>query len=108
MPNFLKPGIALKQHLMDGVQQFYPDGDSYVTEIDVPGFGHEDIDVTIEKKTLHVTGNKKSRTIDYSFAIPDIIDNTNIKATVEHGILTLQLPVKQEAQPRKIAVTSAG
>jgi HSP20 family protein len=73
-------------------------------ELPVPGFRPEQIDVTIEDRVLTIVGKSERRNFTRSIVIPEEIDAENIGATVEHGLLSLDLQVHPKAQPRKIAV----
>ena len=41
-----------------------------------------------------------------SFALPNTIDSGNIEATMDAGILTLRVPKRMDAQPRKIRINA--
>ena len=76
----------------------------YRVELPVPGFRPEQIDVTIEDRVLTIVGKSERRNFTRTIVIPEEIDAESIGATVEHGLLTLELNVHPKAQPRKIAV----
>jgi HSP20 family protein len=76
----------------------------YRVELPVPGFRPDQIDVTIEDRVLTIVGRSEKRTFTRTIVIPEEIDAENIAASVEHGLLTLELHVHPKAQPRKIAV----
>ena len=42
-----------------------------------------------------------------SFTLPATVDAGNIKATYEHGVLTVALPKAENAKPRQIQVQVA-
>ena len=83
----------------------------YEVKADLPGINKEDIKVTYANDTLtirakHTANNEEkdddghylrrertSSTYERSFAMKDI-DEENIKATFENGVLTLELPKK--------------
>jgi len=88
---------------------------------DVPGVNEEDIDITVEKDVLTINGYVSSTTPvpegyelayneygvgDYqrSFTLPDEIDRNGIEASLNHGVLRVELPKAPEAQARKITV----
>ena len=73
-------------------------------ELPVPGFRPDQIDVTIEDRVLTIVGKNEKRNFTRSVVIPEEIDADSIGATVEHGLLALDLHVHPKAQPRKIAV----
>ena len=76
----------------------------YKCELPVPGFKPEDIDVTIEDRVLSIVGKTAKRQFTRTLVLPDEIDADNVGATVEHGMLTLDLQLHPKAQPRKIQV----
>lgn len=78
----------------------------YEVELPVPGFGPEQIELTLKDDTLTITGTNEKRTFSRTLVITDEIDPDAISARVEHGLLTIALNRRAEAQPRKITVTS--
>lgn len=81
----------------------------YSTEIEVPGFSKEDLDVTIKTEnegdlvTVKASNGKKKA--EASLWIPSAADSSQLKASAENGLLTLTIPLKGEHQPKKIKVT---
>lgn len=76
----------------------------YRVEIPVPGFRPEDINVTVEDRNLTVEGRSERRRFTRSVVLPDEVDADHVEANVEHGLLTLNLPLLAKAQPRRIEV----
>jgi len=76
----------------------------YRVEIPVPGFRPEDINVTVEDRNLTVEGRSDRRRFTRSVMLPDEVDADQVEANVEHGLLTLNLPLHPKAQPRRIEV----
>lgn len=97
--------------------------EGYTFKADVPGVKENDLDVTLSGNRLTVSGKrdaeKQERTDTYytfersfgsftrSFTVPDDVDGTGIHADLRDGVLTLFVPRKPEAMPKKIAVKSA-
>ena len=79
----------------------------YRVELPVPGFRPDQVDVTIEDRVLTIVGKNEKRNFTRTVVIPEEIDADNIGATVEHGLLSLELHVHPKAQPRKIAVSGS-
>lgn len=96
------------------------DADKIVLHADVPGLAEKDLDIQIEKDVLTLRG---SRTIERrqdgehyrrferhageftrSFTLPPTVDSEKVGASLKDGVLTLTLPKKPEAQPKKISV----
>lgn len=99
-------------------------GDAITVEAELPGMEEKDVDVTLRDGILTIKGEKKSeRTTkedDYhmsersygsfqrSFRVPDSVDNENISAKLEKGVLHITLPKRPEAvkAEKKIPITN--
>lgn len=76
--------------------------------LDVPGVRPEQIQVTAEHRTLHVTINREGREpITRQYTIGSKYDMSQVQARLELGVLTLTLPKAAEAQSRVVPVTVA-
>ena len=96
------------------------EGDEWLIEAEVPGLSKEDIEITVENGVLTITGeiNKSTeqKEPDYhlcerrhgkfsrSFKLPSTADGEQVNANLEQGILTLRIPTRAEAKPRRIEV----
>jgi HSP20 family protein len=92
--------------------------DGYVLVGDLPGVEPQDLDVRYEKQELTIHGKVGPRNYkgnhfaeeygvgDFrrSFSLGELIDGTNIYAELKDGVLTVYLPKRVEARPRKIAI----
>ena len=83
----------------------------------------EDIDVTVDKGTLTIKGEKKFSsdvkeeqfhrierrygTFSRSFSLPQTVDTAKVGAEYTNGVLTVRLPLREEAKPRSIKVDVA-
>jgi HSP20 family protein len=86
------------------------DEESYIIELSVPGYKHENCKVKVKDRVLYVFGKREAEkeTLFYSlkeyknvyfertFLISDEVDTEEIEATCVDGILTLRLPKKSE------------
>ncbi len=95
--------------------------DAYVVKASLPGINPDDIDITMEKSTLTVSGETKAdETIhseEYrlrerrygrfprSISFPLQVNPDAIVADYEHGLLTLTVPKVEEVKPKRIAIT---
>lgn len=95
-------------------------GGNFIIRIDAPGLNEKDIDLKIEGNNLAIKGEKRPApesegytyhqaesfygTFTRYFALPQAADVANIKAEYKNGVLTVTIPQKPEAQPRKISV----
>jgi HSP20 family protein len=98
-------------------------GDTLLLVADLPGFRNEDIEVSVENRTLTLSGERKpdpahqdaavfraersTGRFSRVFALPATVDVAKIGAEVRDGILTVTLPKAEEAKPRKIEVRIA-
>jgi HSP20 family molecular chaperone IbpA len=84
---------------------------------DLPGVEQRNLDVrvaegflTLQAKTAHVApGTPIDREYELlnfyrQFELPDEVDAEKIRAELKHGVLTLTLPKKEQAKPRRIEV----
>lgn len=76
----------------------------YTVELAVPGFKPEEIDIRLEDGLLTVSGKNEKRTVSRTFSLPEDVDEDRIEAKVEHGMLTLNVPLLPKAQPKKIEI----
>jgi HSP20 family protein len=76
----------------------------YVVEIPVPGYKPTDIEITFKDEVLSISGKSERRTFTRSLVLPDEIDPENVQARVEHGLLTLNLSRRPEAEPKHIKI----
>ena len=101
--------------------------DHYEVDIDLPGFRKEDITLTLENGYLTVTAAKGldkdttdkkgkvirqerySGTMRRSFYVGDALTETDIGARLEHGVLSLSIPKKDEKKiPEKKVIMIEG
>lgn len=91
-----------------------------VLRAELPGVAKEDIDVRVENNTLTLRGERKRETevkqeqyhrvervygaFSRSFSLPSRIDSDKVRADFKDGVLTITLPVREEAKPRQISV----
>ncbi len=96
------------------------DGDDLVVDAELPGLSKEDLEITVEDNVLTIAGEHKSATdeeqeqyhvrerrygrISRSFSLPTTADAENVTANLQDGVLTLRIPTREEAKPRKIEV----
>jgi len=100
----------------------YEDEQGFSVEAAVPGFDQKDIELSIEDGVLTVKGERKNdapapdRTyfvreigtgsFSRSFRLPSNVDPNKVSASYKHGVLTIELPKREEAKPRRITIES--
>lgn len=114
-------------NVFDSPQQAAPfhvdireDQDGLVIEADLPGISNDQLDITVEENVLTISGQTKveneEKSENYhvrerrwgkfarSFRLPGYADGENVAADLKNGVLTLRVPKRAEAKPRKIQV----
>jgi HSP20 family protein len=98
----------------------YEDEHNIALKIEVPGIDEKDIDVSLEKNTLSVHGERKiekeekeenfrrveSRygSFTRTFTLPTTVDTESVQANYDKGVLKITLAKKAEAKPKQIKV----
>ena len=98
------------------------DGDTFHVEFDLPGVDSDSIDLDVERNVVTVKAERRPRASDAELIaaerprgvfsrqlmLGDNLDTEHISASYDAGVLTLQIPVAEQAKPRKISITSNG
>lgn len=83
----------------------------YLVLVDLPGVPENELQLTLDKSelTLEASGvwGDASVTFSRSFSLPTLIDSDKLDASLKAGVLTLRLPKRPDAQPRRIPIASA-
>ena len=102
----------------------YQSGDhELVLKAELPDMAREDIDITVENFVLTIKGEKKFDgdvkqeqfhhverrygTFSRSFSLPQTVDAGRVSAEYKNGVLSVKLPLREEAKPRQIKVEVA-
>jgi HSP20 family protein len=102
----------------------YQDGEQQlVIKAELPDMTREDIDITVDNGTLVIKGEKKLSSdvkddqfhrmerrygmFSRSFSLPQTVDPAKVSAEYKQGVLTVRLPLREEAKPRSIKVDVA-
>jgi HSP20 family protein len=99
------------------------DGDWFYVYFDLPGVDTDGIDLTVERNVLTVKAerSRKSRdgvetviserpmgTFTRQLFLGDTLDAEHLEASYDAGVLTLRIPVAEQAKPRKISIAGGG
>jgi HSP20 family protein len=101
----------------------YRHGEEFVVHFDLPGVAPDSIDLDIERNVLTVKAERRSPagddiemlvaerpsgTFSRQLFLGETLDPDHVAATYDGGVLTLRIPVAEQAKPRKIQITSEG
>ncbi len=98
------------------------DGDTFHVEFDLPGVNPDSIDLDAERNVVTVKAERPPRASDAELIaaerprgvfsrqliLGDDLDTEHIVASYDTGVLTLRIPVAEQAKPRKISIASKG
>jgi HSP20 family protein len=100
----------------------YRVGDEFVVAFDLPGVTPDAIELDVERNVLTVKAERRPTvTSDAEMQVAerplgafsrqlflgDTLDTEHIQANYEAGVLTLRIPVAEQAKPRKIEIAGA-
>jgi HSP20 family protein len=101
----------------------YRRDDRFVVHFDVPGVEPSSIDLTVEKDVLTVSAERRwepgegdqvlaSERPQGSFSrqlfLGEGLDAERIEASYDNGVLTVSVPVAEQAKPRRVEISSGG
>jgi HSP20 family protein len=118
---FERPGGPTRQPTMP--LDAYRHGDTYVVNVDLPGFDPATIDVTAEKDVLTIRAERQWQPVEGDEVVAaerthgqffrqlflgDGLDTDRIDASYDQGVLMITIPLAERAKPRKIEVAHSG
>ena len=81
--------------------------EQYVLNADVPGVDPAAIEITLEDGVLTLAGTREGfGSFKRRFSLPESVDAESVKASGKHGVLTVVIPKRASAKPRKITVNA--
>ena len=101
----------------------YRKGDEFVVMFDLPGCDPSSIDLTVERNVLTVhaerrragdddvellVGERPQGTFSRQLFLAETLDSERISADYNDGVLTLRVPVKEQAKPRRVDISIGG
>jgi len=113
------PNQALRSFPMDAVRR----GDAVVVQLDLPGIDPGQIDLTTERGALTIRAERRGAqqegdqvlvaerpqgTFTRQLVLGENLDVDALQASYDQGVLTLTIPVAQQAKPRRVEITSTG
>ena len=98
------------------------DGEQIVVQFDLPGADLDSVDLDVERNVLTVRAERRGSTgedtemiaaerprgvFSRQLILGDTLDTDRLQASYAAGVLTLRIPVAEQAKPRKIAIANA-
>ncbi|MDI5912172.1 MULTISPECIES: Hsp20/alpha crystallin family protein [Streptomyces] len=98
----------------------YRSGDDFVVHFDLPGVDPETIELDVERNVLNVRAERRvpapegaelivaerpTGSFTRQLFLGDTLDTERIDASYDAGVLTLRIPVAEQAKPRRIQIT---
>jgi len=95
--------------------------DRFVVEAEIPGFRMEDVEVLVDGETLILRGTRdagvpegatplrlerSASRFERSFRLPAPVDAAAVEATLEAGVLRVEMPLAEAVRPRRVEVRS--
>ena len=94
--------------------------EAYVIQADLPGVKDDELEVSLSGNLLTISGKREEEhreegesyyTIERSygnfvrsFTMPDGVDSESVNADLKQGVLTVRIPKKPDAQPKRISI----
>ena len=120
---YRRPQEDLNRAAWVPVVDIYSNGHDLVVKAELPDMTEEEIELTIEDNTLTLSGQKKLdkevteelfHRIERSygsfartFTLPPTVDADKVSAQYKAGVLTVRLPLREEAKPNRIKIVVA-
>ena len=116
-------GFTAPSTWMPPVDIFQTGEHELVLKAELPDMSRDDIDINIENFVLTIRGEKKASdevkdeqyhhverrygSFSRSFSLPQTVDPNKVSAEYKQGVLTVKIPLREEAKPRSIKVDVA-
>ncbi len=94
--------------------------DKVIVEAECAGLGKDDLDISVEGKTLTIQGEKRNQseyakngyqymersfgTFKRSFGLPSVVNPETIQATYKNGVVRIEMEKREEYKPKKIEI----
>ena len=118
--NFGLPGLMTEAVGWSPPVDIEEQDDAYVIEAELPGVQKDDVNIELQSNELMVTGEIKEREregilrkrtrrigrFEYRVRLPEQVDSDTVEAKLNDGVLTVRVPKREQAERRRIQVTS--
>ena len=101
----------------------YRENGSFVVQMEIPGVDPDSIDLTVEQNVLtvhaernpsyqndveRVVAERSYGAFSRQLFLGDTLDTDHLNASYDAGVLTIRIPVAEQAKPRKISISTNG
>jgi HSP20 family protein len=98
----------------------YRSGDTFVVELDMPGVDASSVDLTVQRNVLTIHAERRPShsgdaetlaaerphgVFSRQLFLGETLDSDRMQADYRDGVLTLRIPVAEQAKPRKVAIS---
>ena len=113
-------GEDMKEGIWQPAVDIFETSEAIVIKAELPDVDQKDIDVRIEDNTLTLKGERRHEgevkkenyhrieryfgSFQRSFSLPVTIDQQQVTAACDRGVLTITLPKKEETKPKQINI----
>jgi len=99
----------------------YRRGDQFFIHLDLPGVNPDDVQLTVERNVVAVRAERRpfwqegdevlvdetpQGTFGRQLFLGDNLDAGRLEASFDQGVLTLTIPVAEQAKPRKVQIAA--
>jgi len=99
----------------------YRHAESYVINVDLPGFDPTTVDINVEKDVMSIKAERHWQPVEGDEVVAaerthgqffrqlflgDGLDTEHIHASYDNGVLTITIPVAERAKPRKVDIAT--
>jgi HSP20 family protein len=99
----------------------YRRGDQFFIHLDLPGVKPDDVDLTLERNVVSIRAERRSPrqegdevliderprgTFTRQLFLGENLDAERLNATYDLGVLTITIPVAEQAKPRKVQIAA--
>jgi HSP20 family protein len=99
----------------------YRHGEEFVVQFDLPGVAADSIELTVERNVLSVhaernrsngdevellIGERPHGAFSRQLFLAETLDTDKLAADYRDGVLTLRVPVKEQAKPRRVSISA--
>jgi HSP20 family protein len=101
----------------------YETGDKLVVTVELPGIEPKNVEVSVEDSTLTISGTREFTqetdeqnyhrierrygAFSRSLRLPDTANAAKVDARFDKGVLTIEVPKREEAKPRRIEIKAS-